>query len=227
MRIAIIGCVRIYREGIAALVRKQHHVVELSETASSINRILAELKSQQVDAVLIDAATREYLSIGHSITAQLSIKVIGLALSENEAEIIACAEAGFSGYVARDASAEELLHAINAAEQGELICPPNIVGCLLRRVHTLASRRGSQPEVPNLTNREIQIAQLIESGHSNKEIARKLHIEVSTVKNHIHNLLDKLKVHRRGEAAARLRDLFPKETSDNFSNQHTISILST
>ena len=74
----------------------------------------------------------------------------------------------------------------------------------MRRVAFLASK-GYQPNFADLTSRELEVVELIEQGLSNKEIAARLSIAVTTVKNHVHSILEKLKVHRRGEAASLVR----------------------
>src|SRR5881296_1366294 len=89
--------------------------------------------------------------------------------------------------------------------RGVAICSPRVAACLLRRVAALAAGHGGDLPRAQLTNREREIVRLIDNGLSNKEIARALGIEVATVKNHVHNILEKLQVHRRGEAAARVR----------------------
>jgi DNA-binding NarL/FixJ family response regulator len=136
-----------------------------------------------------------------------SIKVVALGVPEIDSEIIACAEAGISNYVTRQGSISELIRAIQDAVRGELRCPPKIAASLLQQVGSLSAERSPLEEPSRLTPREMEIVHLIDLGLSNKEIAAQLFIEVSTVKNHVHNLLDKLNVRRRGEAAARLRPL--------------------
>jgi two-component system nitrate/nitrite response regulator NarL len=74
-------------------------------------------------------------------------------------------------------------------------------------VRDLSVRRDERAELPALTSRQWEILRLIDEGLSNKEIAQRLYIEVPTVKNHIHNILDKLQVRRRSEAAALVRGL--------------------
>jgi DNA-binding NarL/FixJ family response regulator len=82
---------------------------------------------------------------------------------------------------------------------------------LLRRIAAPAPRPAPRLETTALTAREQQIVELIAEGLSNKEIGRRLYIEVATVKNHVHNILEKLQVSRRGEAVARLRLVVPRE----------------
>ena len=88
-----------------------------------------------------------------------------------------------------------------------VVFSPRLAGTLLRRIGALArERHDDEPDV-RLTARETQILALIDDGLANKEIASRLHISLPTVKNHVHNLLEKLDVTRRGEAVARARAL--------------------
>jgi DNA-binding NarL/FixJ family response regulator len=131
--------------------------------------------------------------------------VIALGCPENDAEMIACAEAGVCGFVPPDASVSDLLAAIQGAVDGELLCTPKMAGVLLRRVTALAAGRPLDAPASSLTMRELEVVRLIDQGLSNKQIALQLEIELSTVKHHVHHILEKLEVARRSEAVARLR----------------------
>jgi two-component system, NarL family, nitrate/nitrite response regulator NarL len=91
-----------------------------------------------------------------------------------------------------------------------LYCSPRVAGQLLRRLASRAELDSTQPPRLPLTGREAEIFRLVEIGLSNKEIAAQLGIEVGTVKNHVHNLLEKLRVRRRSEAIERLRGRDPR-----------------
>jgi DNA-binding NarL/FixJ family response regulator len=133
------------------------------------------------------------------------LKVIALGIDELESEVIRWAEAGIDGLVSRQASLEDLMATVDSVAQGETLCSPRMTAALLRHVGVLARERGSSRATSPLTAREREIAGLIDEGLSNKEIAQRLCIELATVKNHVHNLLEKLGVRRRGEAAAAWR----------------------
>ncbi len=91
-----------------------------------------------------------------------------------------------------------------ASRVEKILCSPRITASLLRRVGALAAElRGPSPNA-SLTAREVEVAELLDQGLSNKEIGQRLNIAVPTVKNHVHSILEKLHVHRRAEAAARL-----------------------
>jgi DNA-binding NarL/FixJ family response regulator len=110
-----------------------------------------------------------------------------------------------AGYVSREGSLHDLVAAIDSAARGEMLCTPRVAATLLRRVSSLAAERPPAQPFARLTNRQLEIVRLIEQGLTNKEIARRLCIELPTVKNHLHNIFEKLDVHRRGELASVVR----------------------
>jgi len=132
--------------------------------------------------------------------------IVGIAVAEaDDPAVVACAEEGVAGYVPRGASLDELLATVGRVEAGEAPAAPWIVAAAFRRLAELsAERRGRYPGA-RLTPREQEVAGLLECGLSNSDIAKQLCIELPTVKNHVHNILRKLQVRRRGEAVARLR----------------------
>jgi two-component system, NarL family, nitrate/nitrite response regulator NarL len=131
-------------------------------------------------------------------------KVIMLDVPNQDETILACIEiGGVSGYVVEDGSFPDVIGAVRAVSAGESICSPRLANLAFTRISTLANRfydlRTS--EISCLTRREQDIIEAIERGLSNKEIAGELKIEVSTVKNHVHNILDKLHLQNRRSAA--------------------------
>ena len=157
------------------------------------------------DVVLIDQAMADSQDATRWLLAvSPASEIVALGVPDTERDVIASAEAGVSSYVTREASLDDLVAAVESVGRGELRCSPRAAGSLFRRVARQAN--GAGPSLASrLTVREAQIVPLIEQGFSNKEIGCRLGIEVATVKNHIHNLLEKLQVHRRAEAAAKLR----------------------
>ena len=156
------------------------------------------------EIVLFNISTRDSMTLLRLVRdtcPEAKMIVVGIS-DDDESEIVACAEAGVSGYHLRAESLDDLLRLMSRVADGESLCSPKVSAILLRRLSTLASRR--QPEVKELvlTAREIQILRLVESGLSNQEIADRLCIALHTVKNHVHSVLGKLGVSTRGEAAA-------------------------
>ncbi len=205
IRVVIVGEMRLYREAISHVLARHPRIRVTGATAGSakVEHLLAHGRT---DIVLVEMAMADSVAIIRALAAAApDVKVIALGLTEREPDVIACAEAGISGYVTRDASLDDLAATIESVARGEMPCSPGVAATLLRRVTSLAAQQDVQPADVPLTRRELQILHLIDEGLSNKEIAERLFIEVATVKNHVHNILEKLNVQRRGEAAARAR----------------------
>jgi two-component system nitrate/nitrite response regulator NarL len=200
--VLIVADIRLYRDGLAdALARRE--ALHVAGTAASREDAIAFLDTSHPDVVLVDMAMLD----GHA-TAQALLehmpdtRVVALAVPELERDVLSCAELGVAGLVPRDASLDELVATLECAARGEVRCSPRMAAAILRRLAKLATEHGAARLDVLLTSRESEIIELIDRGLSNKEIARRLGIEVATVKNHVHNILEKLQVHRRSEAAA-------------------------
>lgn len=207
LRVLMVSDIRLYREGVAQVLG-QRETLEAVQMAASSEVALARFDELAPDVVLLDTGVADALALVREIgDRSATARVVAMGLGEAEGEVVAFAEAGIAGYVGLDASAEELVKTIQSALRQELRCSCKIAGALLRRVSALSLESGAAKEDVHLTPRECEIVSLLDRGLTNKEIARDLHIEVTTVKNHVHNILDKLDVHTRGEAVARVRAL--------------------
>jgi two-component system, NarL family, nitrate/nitrite response regulator NarL len=172
--------------------------------AADVEEGLVALEEVEPEIILVDMTNpSETDAVPALVAAAPEAKVVALAVPEVEREVVALAEAGAAGYVAREGSTEDLVAVIECVSRGEILCSPEIAGTLFRRVAALSRERGLTPIEERLTARELDVLSLIEEGLSNKEIAKALSIELPTVKNHVHSILEKLNVHRRTEAAAR------------------------
>jgi DNA-binding NarL/FixJ family response regulator len=128
------------------------------------------------------------------------IKVLAYGIPDLAEHIFACAEVGASGYLLKDATIDELEASLGPLLNDDFAYPPSIVAHIVKRLASL-SRPPSISDALSLSPRQIEIAGCLTEGLSNKEIARQLNIDVQTVKNHVHNILTKLHLTRRGEAA--------------------------
>jgi two-component system nitrate/nitrite response regulator NarL len=137
------------------------------------------------------------------------MKVIVVGVPNREEDILSCIESeGAAGYVSVDSTLSDLMDNINAVMNGETLCSPRVASLAFDRVSALTRRieNGHAGDRTRLTRREAEIASLIDAGLSNKEIATRLHIGVSTVKNHVHNILDKLQLHDRYSVVKRIKE---------------------
>jgi DNA-binding NarL/FixJ family response regulator len=205
VRVLIVGDVRLYRDGLAQALAN-YAALRVVATATSGVEAERSLRDAPADVVLLDITMRGGAATTRALLrAAPSVKVIALAVDERDDDILACAEAGIAGYVPPDASIDDLVRAITSAARGELHCSPRVAATLFRRLAALALGRAAPPSVAPLTARELETVRLVARGLSNKEIAARLGIEIATVKNHVHNILEKLQLRRRGEVSARLQ----------------------
>jgi DNA-binding NarL/FixJ family response regulator len=202
IRLAIIAEVRLYRDGLSQILGGADGI-EVVLTSSDWRTALIRLPDSRPDVVLLDVLSAEpRIALRELATSTSSARLVALGVTDEDADILSWAEAGVDGYVTQDNSLDELLEVIVCVARDEMPCSPRASGALLRHVGVLAR---DKPEAVRLTTRELQIVGLIERGLSNKEIGRQLYIEVATVKNHVHNILEKLEVSTRHEAVAHVR----------------------
>lgn len=203
----IVTDIRLYRDGLAQSLGRRSEIRVLG-TAVGTEGLAERMGELAPDVVLVDVVVPGSLEAIRAMRdASPSARIVALAVPEAEAEVLAYAEAGVAGFIPRDASLDELVACVRAACRDELLCSPRVAAILLRRVTSLARTQRSEAAPVALTSRQAEILDLIGQGLSNKEIARQLCIELSTVKNHVHQILDRLQVHRRAEAAALVRPL--------------------
>jgi DNA-binding NarL/FixJ family response regulator len=188
------------REGFAAEVRLCTDLVE----------VVALSPSLQADVVLVDAALRNGAAAARR-TRQVKpdVRIIAYAVRETKEDVIAWAEAGVIGYVPNTAALADLGRFIVDIHGGEQLCSGRVAAELFHRIavtESLGIGRNTPSPAVALTRRERQAAELIATGLSDKEIARRLNISLATAKAHVHNLLGKLNVQRRGQVVVRLNE---------------------
>jgi DNA-binding NarL/FixJ family response regulator len=208
IRALLIIDVPFYRDGLAALLNQSSDVtvVATPHGGAPMPPLVAR---ESADVILLDisaAGARETLE------ALLAVgdppNVVVLAITETPECIAEWAALGALGYVSRYASLADLLHCLRCVARGQAYCSPCVMAMLLRgyaasgeRTDQRAARRA---QMGDLTARELEILDLVGCGLSNKLIAARLHISHATAKNHVHHILDKLRLRSRAEIAAHL-----------------------
>jgi DNA-binding NarL/FixJ family response regulator len=210
LRVLVVSDVRVVREGVDSVLA--HHEELDVVSSADVGHAREQSLSHQPDLVLLDAARQDSLSFVRELMRTAPhLKVVAFGVKETDQELVALAAAGTAGYVRDCAASDDLVSVLQRVMRDELPCSAHAAASLFRQVAALAQATpgGADADACRLllSRRELQIARLIERGLTNKQIARQLGIEPATVKNHVHNLCDKLQVHRRGEVAARLRVL--------------------
>lgn len=201
--VLVVSDVLLYREGLVASLRRDGRL-EVAAAVSCPEAFAAALRLAPC-ALLVDASTQAGLALARRFhSACPTIRLIGFGISEEGGDVIACAEAGLVAFVDRNGTIDALIAAVLAALRGELACSPRVAAMMCDRLASLAVARSGT--VAPLTRREREVAALIAEGLSNKEIAIDLCIGPATVKNHVHNILEKLNVRRRAAIVSRLRE---------------------
>lgn len=201
MRVLVVTAIRLYRDGVADALRPLPDV-ESAVTAATGAAAVVSARTSECDVVLMDMALAESTrTVQALLAARPNLKVVALGVPEDGPEVVACAEAGISAYVAREATLEELGEVLRAALRGEATCSGRVVAGLLRHIALQARGRRDGDARAQLTPREREVLTLLESGMTNKQIARALDLQLSTVKNHVHNVLSKFGVAARSQVA--------------------------
>jgi two-component system nitrate/nitrite response regulator NarL len=214
IRVFIEHDVRVVRDGIASLLGQSHglkvvgllSIREPGCEGNDANVVLA------VSRPASDAAAEQVRKI-KDIFPEAKVVIIGATGTEKEC--LEYIEAGASGYVLPESCSEDLVETIQVVHRGEARCTPGMLARLFERVASLHTQLkvAQNYELNTLTHRELEILQLVADGMSNKEIAVSLKLELQTVKNHVHNILEKLRVRNRRDAVACARKY--KKIADN------------
>lgn len=183
------------------------YVVGCAYTAEELHFLLPHGTIVLLSSEMKGGRAFDLLKEIHLTHAQTKVLVLGL--SENPDEIIRYIEAGAAGYILQDESVDDMVEKLQAADDEQAIVSPRMAAFMMERLLILSSMEmpiGFDLErrkyLDELTPREEEVVGLITEGYTNQEIADRLIIECGTVKNHVHNILKKLEVSSRHEAAS-------------------------
>jgi two-component system nitrate/nitrite response regulator NarL len=206
MDLMVVTPVRLLGDGLRACFADRDGV-SLCAILSGVACLHEALSARPVEVVLIDVTQGIDLDAVRTLVSEHpTVAFVALGLEEQRQDVIRCGRAGFSSYVSRDTSIDELWQALTDVFSGRLACSAEISGSLLRALYRMDFNSLESSVSAALTRREGEVLQLVGRGLSNKEIARELRLSVATVKHHVHNLLAKLKVGRRAQAMRKVRE---------------------
>jgi two-component system nitrate/nitrite response regulator NarL len=216
IRVAVLHANRLLRESLAQALARQDNVTIAG--IGSDPAALSDERERQPDVVIVDLAAPSRVGLTHAreITSRWpETAVLMLGVRELESDLMDCCEAGAAACLFEEASWNDLIAQIRAVAAGEALCAPRVAGFLFSQLRESARqlRRLRELDVPHLTRRELEILALIDEQLTNKEIAVRLNIEVQTVKNHVHNILQNLELESRRDAVryAKERGLLPPQ----------------
>lgn len=203
----------LFREGLATLLSVWEDIEIVGEAANG-QEAIAQAQALQPDVILMDV--RMPVLDGVAATRRLTqeqpqSKVIVLTTFDDDEHVFEGLRAGAVGYLLKDVASDKLVEAIRAAASGESFLQPSVAAKVIaeftRHTPPAAASDPNQALVEPLSERELEILGQLGDGLSNREIAAKLFITEGTVKNHVTNILGKLGVRDRTQAALRARDL--------------------
>lgn len=210
IRVLLVDDQALFREALRTLISLQPDLEVIGEAGNG-EEALASARNLNPDVVLMDlqmpildgvAATRRLRE------EQPQCRVIALTTFDDDEYIFDCLRAGAVGYLLKDTPAEKLFEAIRAAARGESFLQTSVTTRVLAEFTRLSDQPSNPPTlIEPLSDREREILRLITTGSSNREIAERLFIAEGTVKNHVTNILGKLDVRDRTQAALKAREL--------------------
>jgi DNA-binding NarL/FixJ family response regulator len=201
----------LFREGLRTLLSAEAGIEVVGEAADG-EAAVQEARRLQPQVVLMDL--RMPRTNGVEATRRLRseapcCRVIVLTTFDDDEDVFEALRAGAVGYLLKDAPREKLLEAIGAAARGESFLQPSVAAKVIAEFSRMTPPRAPAPPAPleRLSERELEVLRHLVSGKSNKEIAAAMGIAEGTAKNHMTNILGKLGVFDRTQAALRARDL--------------------
>jgi DNA-binding NarL/FixJ family response regulator len=205
-RVFILSDNRLFREALARIFAKRSDIETARSRQFGLDAAEDVVKSE-ADVLVLDSA--QFLSAegAQLVNHGRQIKIVMVAMKEDEALFLEAVRQGVCGYVPREASAMDVVNAVRSVAQGEAVCPPRLCKHLFDYVAQLTNDTAAlEPErTAGLTRREEQLIPLIERGLTNKEIAAQLNLSEKTIKNHVHRILRKVGAENRFGLAAIFR----------------------
>ena len=195
----------LFREAVKVVLSNEDDLVVVGEARDG-QQAIAEVERVRPDVALLDVNLPN--CDGIRAAEQISVRVpdcrvIVFSGQQDEQVLVNALEAGASGYLSKEAPLAELIEATRAVHRGEALVPPQMLGALLKRlIHRRRERDESLRWIAKLTRREREVLRLLAQGADNDGIAQHLVISPETARTHIQNVLGKLGVHSRLEAAA-------------------------
>lgn len=194
----------LFRRGVRLVLEEETDIEVVGETGDGLDAVerIVELIP---DLVLMDVGMPGVSGIEATRRVRAlvpAVKVAILTVSEKDEDLFAAVRAGATGYLLKEVSIEELPEAVRAVARGHSLISPTMASRLLSEFNALSRRvEEERGNVPRLSDRELEVLRLVARGFSNRDIATELVIAENTVKNHVRNILEKLQLRSRMEAA--------------------------
>ena len=204
IRVLLVDPHALFRRGVRLVLDEEAGIEVIGECDDGLDAV-DRIVDLVPDLVLMDVSLPGISGIEATRRARSlvpSVKVAILTVSEDDDDLFAAVRAGATGYLLKAVSIEELPNAVRAVARGDSLISPSMASRLLGEFNALSRRVEEQRgTAPRLSDRELEVLRLVARGMSNKDIAAELVIAENTVKNHVRNILEKLQLRSRMEAA--------------------------
>jgi len=204
MRILLVDDHVLFRKGLATLLTSQDDFRVVGEAENGLEA-LEQARKLMPDLILMDIAMPvcDGLEATRRILAEMPyVKIVILTVAEDDQSLFEAIKSGAHGYLLKKLEPEELFELLRGVSRGEAPISRFMAAKIMHEFSRLAKRVKSEPGTQQLTDREREVLQLVAQGLTNKEIADRLVITENTVKNHLKNILAKLHLENRVQAAA-------------------------
>jgi DNA-binding NarL/FixJ family response regulator len=186
----------------AISITLQAHGMRVIGVASSAGEALSLLTMERVDLVLLDVALPDSdgIVLGQDLIERFpTIKIVVVTALHDAKTLSRSVQAGFHGYMTKDTALPQFVNAIRAVLGGQIVVPYRLATTTVRRS---PEQQAADMRTKHLTDREKEVLELLRAGASGNQIAERLSVSPNTVRTHVQNILTKLQVHSRLEAAA-------------------------
>jgi DNA-binding NarL/FixJ family response regulator len=196
-RVVLVDDHSMFRSGVRAELGES---VEIVGEAATVAEAIATIRATTPDVVLLDVHMPDGggLAVLADVAADVpATRFLALSVSDAAEDVIAVIRAGARGYVTKTISARELADAINRVADGDVVFSPRLAGFVLDAFRDSPTMPSIDPELDQLTPRELEVLRLLARGYAYKEIAAELFISIKTVETHASNVLRKLQLSNR------------------------------
>jgi DNA-binding NarL/FixJ family response regulator len=203
VRVLVVDDHALFRHGLVSVLHAATDVEVVGEARDGMEAI-EQAAALEPDVVLMDVRMPSVNGIEAARrirVAQPTVRVLMLTESEDDEDLFAAVRAGATGYLLKEVAIDEIADAIRSVASGQALVSPSMTTKLLSEFNAMSRRLVEEHDGRRLTDRELEVLRLIARGMSNKDIGAELVISENTVRNHVRNILEKLQVRSRVEAA--------------------------